>query len=235
MKIWETGEVINAEDLNRIERNIEEKATKQELNSLTLQKGEKGEKGDKGDKGDPFRHEDFTAEQLLSLKGAKGNDGRNGREIELTKTSTHIKWRYAGQATGVGWTSLVPLSELKGSFDETTEFNRLTTTNKTVIGAINEVFAQNSSLKKLRVINDTLQLTEDKYQFCTIGDMVEINLPYTEKDFLEIHLFFNVERDITILLPSAKYQNNSIIAGKFHEIIFTKVKSNWLGGVITYE
>lgn len=199
MKIWETGEIINAEDLNRIERSIEEKATKQELNNLTLQKGEKG------DKGEPFTYADFTPEQLLSLKGEKGERGEQGEKGN------------------------------DGTFNPNTTFANLKTQNKTVIGAINEVFAQNSSLKELRIISETLQLTEDKYQFCAMGDMTEITLPSTDKDFLEIHLFFNVEGDITILLPSAKYQNNSIIAGKFHEIIFTKVKNNWLGGVITYE
>ena len=34
--------------------------------------------GEKGDKGDPFRYEDFTAEQLASLKGDKGDKGDNG-------------------------------------------------------------------------------------------------------------------------------------------------------------
>ena len=226
MKFWVKDEIINAEDLNRIERSIEEKATKQELNNLTLQKGEKG------DKGEPFTYADFTPEQLASLKGDKGKDGR---EIELTKTSTHIKWRYTGQATGVGWASLIPLNELKGNFDETTTFNKLATTNKTVIGAINEVFRHDTSLKEIQISNETLQLTEDKYQFCTMEDMTEITLPSTDKDFLEIHLFFNVDGDITILLPSAKYQNNSITSGKFHEIIFTKIKNNWLGGIVTYE
>lgn len=47
--------------------------------------------------------------------GPQGEKGNNGKEIELTKTSTHIKWRYAGQAEGIGWTNLVELSELKGN------------------------------------------------------------------------------------------------------------------------
>ena len=34
--------------------------------------------GEKGDKGDPFRYEDFTPEQLASLKGDKGDKGDNG-------------------------------------------------------------------------------------------------------------------------------------------------------------
>lgn len=35
-------------------------------------------KGDKGDKGDPFTYEDFTPEQLESLKGPKGDKGETG-------------------------------------------------------------------------------------------------------------------------------------------------------------
>ena len=40
--------------------------------------GEKGEKGDKGDKGDAFTYEDFTPEQLASLKGEQGIQGVKG-------------------------------------------------------------------------------------------------------------------------------------------------------------
>ena len=36
--------------------------------------------GEKGDKGDPFTYEDFTAEQLASLKGDKGDKGDNGTD-----------------------------------------------------------------------------------------------------------------------------------------------------------
>lgn len=36
--------------------------------------------GEKGDKGDPFRYEDFTPEQLASLKGDKGDKGDNGKD-----------------------------------------------------------------------------------------------------------------------------------------------------------
>lgn len=43
-------------------------------------KGLKGDKGNKGDKGDPFIYTDFTAEQLLTLKGEKGTDGTDGAD-----------------------------------------------------------------------------------------------------------------------------------------------------------
>lgn len=74
-------------------------------------------------------------------KGERGEQGANGKSVELTKTATHIKWRYAGQSEGVGWTDLVALEDIKGTFDTTTVFNSLNTTNKTIIGAINELFA----------------------------------------------------------------------------------------------
>lgn len=45
-----------------------------------------GLRGGKGDKGDPFRYEDFTAEQLESLKGPKGDDGIGLDVTQLTNT-----------------------------------------------------------------------------------------------------------------------------------------------------
>lgn len=44
--------------------------------------GERGEQGEKGDKGEPFRYEDFTEEQLLLLKGEKGDKGERGLQGE---------------------------------------------------------------------------------------------------------------------------------------------------------
>lgn len=37
-------------------------------------------KGEKGDKGDAFTYEDFTEEQLATLKGEPGKDGQNGKD-----------------------------------------------------------------------------------------------------------------------------------------------------------
>lgn len=42
----------------------------------------KGDTGEKGEKGDPFKHEDFTAEQLEALKGPKGDIGPKGEQGE---------------------------------------------------------------------------------------------------------------------------------------------------------
>lgn len=47
---------------------------------LASLKGEKGDKGEQGEKGEPFRYSDFTQEQLAGLKGAKGDKGEQGKQ-----------------------------------------------------------------------------------------------------------------------------------------------------------
>ena len=82
----------------------------------------------------------------------------------------------------------------------------------------------------------TLSLTTDKYQTTTVVDGTEITLP-TVTSFTEIHLFFETATDLTLILPSCKWQNGNtptISANKTYEFIFTYT-TEWLGGVITYE
>lgn len=43
--------------------------------------------------------------------GAPGEDGADGREVELRATATHVQWRYVGTGT---WNDLVALADLKG-------------------------------------------------------------------------------------------------------------------------
>jgi hypothetical protein len=45
------------------------------ISSASYEASGVGEKGDKGDQGDPFTFDDFTPEQLDSLKGEKGDTG----------------------------------------------------------------------------------------------------------------------------------------------------------------
>lgn len=56
-------------------------------------KGQDGVQGEKGEKGDPFTFEDFTEEQLASLKGEKGEPGDPATydDIELKNRMTTIE------------------------------------------------------------------------------------------------------------------------------------------------
>ena len=44
-------------------------------------KGEQGIPGPPGPKGEPFKYSDFTAEQLLALRGPKGDPGSSGGQV----------------------------------------------------------------------------------------------------------------------------------------------------------
>ncbi len=51
---------------------------------------------------------DGTIKDLDSIKGDKGDDGR---QIEMQTTATHIQWRYIGDSV---WTDLIALSDISG-------------------------------------------------------------------------------------------------------------------------
>ena len=94
-------------------------------------------KGDKGEKGDPFTYDDFTPEQLLSLKGEKGDRGEQGIQGEK------------GVKGDKGDRGEQGIQGNDGTFNPNTSFSNLETNNKTIIGAINEVFTSASNGKKL--------------------------------------------------------------------------------------
>ena len=83
--------------------------------------------------------------------------------------------------------------------------------------------------------SNTLTLTKDKYQTATVADGTEITLP-TVTSFTKIHLLFSTTADLTLTLPTCKWQNGNIptiSANKTYEFIFTYT-TEWLGVVIVY-
>lgn len=90
------------------------------------------------------------------------------------------------------------------------------------------------NLVTTNLVGTTLTLTSDKYQTTTMIDGTEIVLP-TVSEFKEIHLFFSATNDMTLILPSCKWQSQPAInANKSYELIFTYT-TEWLGGCIVYE
>lgn len=84
------------------------------------------------------------------------------------------------------------------------------------------------------IIGSTLTLTTDKYQKTAMEDNTTIVLPSINK-FTEIHLFFTTTSELTLILPSCKWQRQpSIESGKTYEFIFTYA-DEWLGGFVPYE
>ena len=94
--------------------------------------------------------------------------------------------------------------------------------------------SQADTIVEKPISNAILNLGTEKYQKCTMQDLTKINLP-TVTSFTEIHLFFSTTEELTLVLPSCKWQSQPTIeANKYYEFIFTYV-DEWLGGFITYE
>lgn len=89
------------------------------------------------------------------VQGPAGKNGVNGKEVELQKGASHIEWRYKGTEP---WTQLIALTELKGpqgatgpaadlqSYQKKND-ETLTTTTKTIVGAINELVTKYTELQ----------------------------------------------------------------------------------------
>lgn len=88
-------------------------------------------------------------------------------------------------------------------------------------------------LVETSIVDSTLNLTTDKYQLTQMENNTEIVLPTVDK-YTEIHLFFNTTEELTLTLPSVKWQTEPMLeANKTYEFIFTYA-NEWLGGTVVY-
>lgn len=101
----------------------------------------------------------------------------------------------------------------------------------------NEFFTpKDENLISLTPSNNIVTLKTTPHQTISVSEDTEIKLP-TVTNYTEIHLFFNTTKDVTLILPSCKWQNGNtptISVNKTYEFIFTYT-TEWLGGVIIYE
>ena len=164
-------------------------------------------KGDKGEKGDPFTYEDFTSEQLLSLKGEKGDRGEQG------------------------------IQGNDGTFNPNTSFSNLETNNKTIIGAINEVFTSASNGKKLIAqaitgkgvetsIEDSFYVLANKIEQIEIGSTNDIakigdniyHLVFKENNYNDGYLIDTETVELTIDNSSCIIKATDMFYNAPHEI-----------------
>ena len=90
------------------------------------------------------------------------------------------------------------------------------------------------SLVSTTPIDGILTLKEDKYQKTRLVSNANIVFPIVD-NFAEIHLFFTLDKDITITFPTCKWQQEpKIEIGKTYEFIFIYI-GEWLGRWINYE
>lgn len=77
-------------------QNLDFSKLSEAITSLTKVEGKKGDKGEDG---------------YTPVKGVDYFDGKDGRTVELRTNSTHIQYRYEGDAT---WTNIISTDSLKG-------------------------------------------------------------------------------------------------------------------------
>lgn len=98
--------------------------------------------------------------------------------------------------------------------------------------------SRNDTLFTTNVSNNTLSLSNKRYQYTTISSNTTITLPNVST-FTEIHLFFNWPSGVSITMPSNVTWQGGVVYGPGykHEFIFTYVNSamGWLGGCVLYE
>lgn len=146
-------------------------------------------------------------------------DGRNSSTTDFTSLP-NTQMRYFDYNNTRAWTSWVDkISTLE---------NRVTALENSGGNSPETI------VEKTIDSNSILNLGTEKYQKCAMQDLTQINLP-TVTGFTEIHLFFSTTADLTLVLPSCKWQNQPTISGnKDYEFIFTYT-DKWLGGCIVYE
>jgi len=77
-------------------QNLDFSKLSEAITGLTKVEGKKGDKGEDGH---------------TPVKGVDYTDGKDGRTVELRTNSTHIQYRYEGEAT---WTDIISTNSLKG-------------------------------------------------------------------------------------------------------------------------
>ena len=198
----------------------------QEISSIELIPGPKGDKGDTGPQG---------------LQGERGLQGEQGPQGERGLQGPQ------GPQGERGLQGIQGVQGPKGDKGDpgTTSWNDLQDKPNipSVEGLATEAFveeklaglgSQPETLVQVSVTGNTLQLTKDKYQYSVLSSGNGISLP-SVSSFAEIHLFFKTTSEITLVLPSVRWQTQPTIqANKTYEFIFTYVKDEWLGGVVEY-
>ena len=103
-----------------------------------------------------------------------------------------------------------------------------------------EIGAQrvNNTVEEVSVENGVLQLTSNPRQKCTnMVSGTQINFPtVSNAEFLEVHLYFNAESDMTLALPdNCKWRvDPNLEAGASYELVATWNTMNWLVNLMVY-
>lgn len=245
--VWENGDLITSEKLNKIEQAIYRNA--EDIDNIQLipgpqgvpgiqgPKGQDGIQGERGLQGIPGRDGSNGAQGIQGERGATGPQGPQGEKGNTGSQGPIGETGATGAKGADGAIGPTGPQGAKGATGETgpqgvqgVQGIQGATGPKGTdgVGLDNTIYTNN-------VASGTLTLTNKRLQKVTnMVDGTEVVLP-TANAYMELYVYFDTTTDLTLILPAAKWQGTpSFKAGKSYELIFTYV-GKWIAGVVEYD
>ena len=208
------------------------RGTEQEwLDSL---KGLQGPQGDPGPKGDPFRYEDFTPEQLETLKGPKGDKGEDGRDgASATADNAHqllLQGNVWCESASVDDVLTAMIGNIGKPFPRT-EFKPLTIPS--VIQGQQVVVVTGEPHYSVKVVGNDTPFTLDSTGACNV------NIPPLGEDDIKLtyHNFTGAKvGDYTIkgvqtgAVADEEYEENGIVYKLYGDALKMNITNNTVNG-----
>ena len=209
------------------------RGTEQEwLDSL---KGLQGPQGEPGPKGEPFRYEDFTPEQLETLKGPKGDKGEDGRDgASATADNAHqllLQGNVWCESTNIDDVLTAMIGNIGKPFPRT-EFKPLTIPS--VIQGQQVVAVTGEPHYSVKVVGNDTPFTLDSTGSCSV------NIPPLGEDDINLtyHNFTGAKvGDYTIKgvnalndNPDEEYTENGIVYKLYGDVLKMNITNNTVNG-----
>jgi len=211
------------------------RGTEQEwLDSLKGLQGPQGPQGEPGPKGDPFRYEDFTPDQLETLKGPKGDKGEDGRDgVSATADNAHqllLQGNVWCESASVDDVLTALIGNIGKPFPRT-EFKPLTIPS--VIKGQQGVSVTGEPHYSVKVVGSDTPFTLDSTGACTvtIPPLGEDDIKLTYHNFTGAKVAeYKIAGVQTGAVADEEYTENGIVYKRYGDVLKMNITNNTVNG-----
>lgn len=216
--VWRTGDLISSSKMNKIENTLNDEVdnTIQIKEALNVLNKEKGYNLKTGTASTPVRIYNLPVGNYIVNGYVKDLSDSTVQEVENARYYVVYKDEDCSYILRNLSTDKIPILFKYDLYN-------------------NQVLAVTGQIKTLKTTSDTLQLTNDEFQFLDIGDLVKLKLP-ENVDFTKIHLFILPKSNLTITFPRISWENYPVLKqDMFTEITLVCYNNVWYGKTHTFE